>query len=61
MFNFCVVFAGHAMVTDAGRVTTWMRKFKTPSLQTKSTKNEGPSENIGFTGNPFEDFSRKKN
>ena len=35
MFNFYVVFAGHDMVTDAGRATTFRRKFKASSLQTK--------------------------
>ena len=38
MFNFCVVFAGHDMVTDAGRATTRRRKFKAPSLKSKSIK-----------------------
>ena len=50
MFNFYVVMAGHDDVTDAGRATTCRRKFKAPSLQTKSTKNEGHSENMGFNG-----------
>ena len=60
MFNFYVVLARHDMVTDAGRATTFWSKFEAASLQTKSTKNEGPSENIGFPDNPFEYSRRKK-
>ena len=45
MFNFYVVLTGHDMVTDASKATTCRRKFKAPYLQTKMTKNEGPSEN----------------
>ena len=56
MFNFYVVLAGHTKVSDAGRATTGRRKFKAPSLQTKSTKNEGHSENMGFDGR----FQKKK-
>ena len=52
IFNFYVVSAGHDMVTGAGKVTTRSRKFKAPSLQTKSAKKEGPSENMGFNGKP---------
>ena len=59
MFNFFVVLAGHDMVTDTDRASTWWRIFKAPRLQTKITKNEGPSEK-GFHGKPFEDFRRKK-
>ena len=40
MFNFYVVLAGPDKVSDAGRATTFRRKFKAPSLQTKSTKKE---------------------
>ena len=50
MFNFYVVLAGHAKVSDADRATTCRRKFKAPSLQTKGTKNGGPSENRGYNG-----------
>ena len=53
MFNFCVVFAGHDMVTDAGRATTHRRKFKAPSLKTKTTNSEESFENLSF--------SKKKN
>ena len=59
MFNFYVVLAGHDMVTDSDRVTIFSRKVKAPLLQTESTKNEGRSENMGFTENPFEDFRGK--
>ena len=48
MFNFYVILAGHDTVTDAGRVTTCIRKVKAPSLETKITKNEWPPENMGF-------------
>ena len=50
VFNFYVVLAGHDMVTDASRATTCRLKFDAPSLKTKSTKNEGPPENMGFKG-----------
>ena len=50
MFNFYVVLAGHDMFTEAGRATTSRRKFKAPWFQTKSRKNEGLSENMGFNG-----------
>ena len=62
MFNFCVVFAGHDMVTDAGRATTRRRKFKAPSLKTKTTNNEESFENMSFSKKKtFEDFNEKKN
>ena len=48
MFNFYVIFVGHDMVTDTGKATTCGYKFKAPSLQTKSTKNEEHFENMGF-------------
>ena len=48
MFNFYVVFAGYDMVTDANMTTTCRSKFKAPLSKTKTTKNGGPSENIGF-------------
>ena len=50
LLNFNVVLTGHDMITDTGRATTWRLKIKEPSLPTKSTKNAGPFENIGFTG-----------
>ena len=60
MFNCYVVLAGRDMVIDASRSSTCRRKIKAPSLQTKVTKNEGPSENMIFSKNPFEDFNEKK-
>ena len=48
------------MVTEANKATTCRRKLKAPSLQTKSTKNEGPFENMSFSENPFEDFNGKE-
>ena len=60
MFNFYVVLAGHDKVSDAGRATTCRRKLKAPSLQTKSTKNEGPPENMGFKGKTVWRFQTKK-
>ena len=38
MFNFCEVFAGRAMFTDAGRAYTCKRKFRAPPLQRKIQK-----------------------
>ena len=61
MCKFYVDLAGDDMVTDTGRATTCGRKFKAPSLDTKSTKNEGQFENKGFNGKKFEDFRPKKN
>ena len=60
MFNFYVVLAGHNKVSDAGRATKCRFNFKTPTLQTKSSKNEGPFENMIFSKKPFEDFNEKK-
>ena len=57
MFNFYVVLAGHGKVTDA---TMCRLKIKAPSLQTKSTKNEGPPENMGFKGKTVWRFQTKK-
>ena len=59
MLNFYVVLAGHDKVSDAGWATTCNRKLKAPSLQTESTKMEGPSK-ITFTENPFDDFRQNK-
>ena len=50
MFNFHVDLPGHDMVTDTARASTCRRKLEAPSLQTKSTINEGPPENMGLTG-----------
>ncbi len=47
MLNFCLVSAARHMVTDNDSSTTSRRKFKAPSLKT-NTKNERPSENMGF-------------
>ena len=60
MFNFYVVLAGHDIVTDTDRATTCRCKFKAPSLQTKSRKNEGHSENMGFNGKTIWSFQAKK-
>ena len=59
MLNFCVSPVGHDKVIDTGRATTSRRTFKAPSLQ-KVNKKGGPSENMGFTDEPFENFKRKK-
>ena len=56
MFNYYVVLTGHDKINEASRATTCRRKFKAPSLQTKSTKTGGPSENMGLTEKPLEDF-----
>ena len=60
MFNFCEVFVSRAMVTDAGSANTCRCIFKAPSLQTKSTETEGPSENMGFNGKTVCRFQTKK-
>ena len=61
MFNFYLFLAGRDMVTDGGSATTCRSKLKAPSSQTKSKKNEGPSDNMSFTEKSFEDFRQKKN
>ena len=50
MFNLYVVLTSHDTVTDVGRASFFKRNFNSSSLQTKSPKNEGPSENMGFNG-----------
>ena len=60
LLNFCAVLAGHNTVTDTGRAITCRRKFKASSLQTKSTKNEVPFENMGFNEKQFEKDSNEK-
>ena len=55
MLNFFEVFAGRAMVTDAGRAISFNCKLKAALLQ---KMNELPERS--FTGKPFQDFSRKK-
>ena len=42
MFNFYVVFAGHDMVTDAGRTTTCRRKIKPHEYKQKYNKRTFP-------------------
>ena len=54
MFNFYVAFAGQDIVT------TCRLKFKAPSLQTESTENEGPFENMSFSKKTVWRFQRKK-
>ena len=60
MFNFYVVLAGSDKVSDAGRATTCRCKFRAPSLKTKSTKNEGPPENMDSKGKIVWRFQTKK-
>ena len=59
MFNFYVDLVGQDMVIDTGQATKCRCKFKAPALQTKSTKNEVPFENMGFNGKQFEDSDKK--
>ena len=58
-FKFYAVLAGDDKATGAGRATGYRRKLKAPSLQTKSTKNEGPPENMGFNGKKFSDKKKQ--
>ena len=60
MSNLYVVLTSHDTVTDVGRASTFRRIFNSRSLQTKSTKNEGPSENMGFNGKPVWRFQTVK-
>ena len=59
MFNVYADLVGHDMVIDTGKATKCRRKFKAPSLQTKSTKFEVPFENMGVNGKQFEDSNVK--
>ena len=60
MFNFYVVSAGHDIVTDTDRATTWRCKFKAPRLQTKVQKMKDLPKTWVLRGKQFEDFRRKK-
>ena len=60
MFNFYVVFAGQNMVTDAGRITSCRRKFKTSWLRTKIQKMKEFSKTWVLTGKQLEDIRQKK-
>ena len=60
MFNFYVVFAGHDMVTDAGRATTRRFKLKAPSLRKKVKKINGSPENMDFSGKVWRFQMKKK-
>ena len=59
MLNFYVVSAGRDMVNDTDMSTRCRSKFKAPSIQTKSTKNEGPSEK-NFQEKPLDDIRQNK-
>ena len=60
MLNFYVVSASRGdMVTHAGSYHVQVQ-IQSPIIITKSTKNEGDSENMGFDGKKFEDFGQKK-
>ena len=59
MFNCYVELACHDMISDVGRAELCSLNFKSPSLSTKPTKNEGPFENMSFSKKPFEDFNEK--
>ena len=53
MFKFYANLAGRDIIIAAGRATTCRHNVKADSPQTKSTKNEGPPENIGFNWKIF--------
>ena len=50
LFNFCVVLAGHDMITGADIATFWTCKFKAPLIYSNCTKIEGHSENMVSNG-----------
>ena len=60
IFNLYVVLTSHDTVTDVGRASIFGRNFNSPLLQTKSTKNEGRYENMGFNGKPVLGFQTEK-
>ena len=60
MFNFYVVSAGHDTVTAVSRASIFRINFNYPSLQIKSTKKEGSSENMGFNGKTVWRFQTEK-
>ena len=59
MFKFCEVFAGRAMVTNAGRANTCRHKFKSPWKKNKIQEMKDLPE-MSFRQKPFEVFRRKK-
>ena len=50
MINLYVVLISHYTVTVVSRASIFRLNFNSRSLQTKSTKNEGLSQNMGFNG-----------
>ena len=59
MFNFYADLVGHDMVIHTGKATKCRCKFKAPSLQTKSTKNEVPFETWVLTENNLKIQTKK--
>ena len=59
MFNFCEVFVGRAMVTDAGKANTCRHKSKAPWLQTKVQKMKDLPK-MSFTKNRLNNSDEKK-
>ena len=53
LFNFCVVLAGHDLITAGDRATNCLFKFKTPLIYSNCTKNEEHSENMVLNGKIF--------
>ena len=60
MFNLYVVLTSLDTVTVVGRASIFRHNFKSSSLQTKSTKNEGTSENMGVNGKTVCRFQTEK-
>ena len=57
-FNFYVVLAGHDMVTDAGRASTFGRIFNSLHYKRKVQKMKDLPKTWALTENQFEDFRR---
>ena len=60
MFNLYVVLTSLDTVTVVDRAAIFRLNFNSLSLKTKSTKNEGPSENMGFNGKTVWRFQTEK-
>ena len=60
MFNVYVVLAGHDMITDAGRATTWRPNLKPHHYKKEVHKTMDLSETWASTAKRFEDFRQKK-
>ena len=60
LFNFCVLLAGHELITDVNKATNCLFEFKNPLIYSNCTKNERHSENMVLNGKKFLETSDGK-